>query len=177
MNTYRIAISGPAGAGKTTLAKALAEELGLPLIPESIRVIANNMILSQIRKLSKDTRLALQIGALATQIERENASVYFVSDRATLDYLFYHEQMEAGALYHARNMAFNRCRGYTHLFILPAPEQRQDDGFRLQTPDADIIPFLHRLGPTNAQNNVHQLQTDGVENRVAECLRIIRGTE
>ena len=177
MNFYRIAIAGPAGAGKTTLAQALANELRLTLIPESIRVMASLMGLSQIRKLSGATRLMLQSGALAMQIERENVEGYFVSDRSTLDYLWYHQKFMIGAIDHARWMVFNRCRGYTHLFIVPAPEQRQDDGFRLQTPDADIVPFLHRLGPTNAQNNVHQLTTDGVENRLAECLRIIRGTE
>ena len=172
--TFRIAIAGPAGAGKTTLAQALANELRLTLIPESIRVMASLMGLSQIRKLSKDLRLALQIGALATQIERENVANWFVSDRHPLDYLFYHEQMEVGALDHARAMVFLRCMVYTHIFIVPSPSQFHDDGFRLETPDAQIIPWLHKYGPREART-VHQLATDGVENRLAECLRIIRG--
>ena len=172
--TFRIAIAGPAGAGKTTLAQALADELYLRLIPESIRIVAHNMKLKGIRYLTYDTRLMLQSAALSAQIEREDAAGSFVTDRATLDYLFYHEQMELGALEHAHAMAFDRLTVYTHLFIVPSPSQFHDDGFRLRRPDADIIPFLHFLGPSEAQN-VHQLQTDGVENRLAECLRIIRG--
>lgn len=36
--TFRIAISGSASTGKSTLASALAEALGLPLIPEAMRL-------------------------------------------------------------------------------------------------------------------------------------------
>lgn len=39
MSTYRIAISGPAGAGKTTLANALGEALSLPVLPENLERI------------------------------------------------------------------------------------------------------------------------------------------
>jgi hypothetical protein len=39
MSTLRIAISGPAGAGKTTLANALGEALSLPVLPENLETI------------------------------------------------------------------------------------------------------------------------------------------
>lgn len=39
MANYRIAISGPAGAGKTTLANALGEALSLPVLPENLETI------------------------------------------------------------------------------------------------------------------------------------------
>lgn len=88
----RIAITGAHGDGKTTLAKALSETLGLPLITERAREEARNMGIGHCRELVQDRALAwkFQEEVLEAQIRAQAEKPDgFVSDRSTLDCIAY----------------------------------------------------------------------------------------
>jgi nicotinamide riboside kinase len=88
----RIAITGAHGTGKTTLANALAEKLGLPLITESARQEARERGIESVEQLKRNKELAreFQWGVLRRQVAAEQEHPNgFVSDRSRVDCLAY----------------------------------------------------------------------------------------
>lgn len=89
----RIAISGSAGVGKSTLARALAAELGVPYIPEGMREYLESGA-PNLHTLGPDGLRTLVLRLWAERQEREAAATSgFVADRASYDFaafwLFY----------------------------------------------------------------------------------------
>ncbi|GDX81704.1 hypothetical protein LBMAG42_35150 [Deltaproteobacteria bacterium] len=89
----RIAISGSAGVGKSTLARALAAELGLPYIPEGMREYLESGA-PNLHSLGPDGLRTLVLRLWSERQEREAAATRgFVADRASYDFaafwLFY----------------------------------------------------------------------------------------
>lgn len=86
----KIGICGAESTGKTTLAKALAEELGLPLITEQARTVAQEMGITDLNKeYPKYLWDRFQWRCLEAQIAAELEHRDFVSDRTVLDNLAY----------------------------------------------------------------------------------------
>lgn len=86
----RIGICGAESTGKTTLAKALAEELGLPLITEQARTVAQEMGITDLnREYPKELWDRFQWRCLEAQMAAELRHKDFVSDRTVLDNLAY----------------------------------------------------------------------------------------
>lgn len=85
MSTLRIALSGSAGTGKSTLGMALAERLELPYIEEGMRARVEAGL--QFYKLNEAERRDLIQDLWREQRElEEKASGGFVSDRSSIDY-------------------------------------------------------------------------------------------
>ncbi len=84
----RVAMSGSAGVGKTTLAKQLAQDLNLPYIPEGIRARVRKGL--KIADLSYPELQNLILELWEEQISEEkkalNIAGGFVSDRSSMDY-------------------------------------------------------------------------------------------
>jgi broad specificity phosphatase PhoE/predicted ATPase len=137
----RVALSGSAGTGKTTLARRLAARWGLPYIPEGMRARIEAGL--DLHTLDHDGMRAL-IGELwAEQVEREDRAVAaaggFVADRSPLDFLafwllygFAYDLAGTDALaasVRARAAALDR------VFVLPADVlPLQADGVRTPNP-------------------------------------------
>lgn len=86
---HRIALIGPGGAGKSTLAAALAERLGLPLIDGTFsnakRLVAQYDTTDDVRP-----RLEQQIGMMhQVAAEARHRATGFVSSRSIYDFMVY----------------------------------------------------------------------------------------
>src|SRR5687768_8702960 len=84
----RIAISGSAGVGKTTLARAISERLGLPMIDEEMRAFLENGG----RPLSAQSRdeAAQTLDQLwRRRRDRERSADRFIADNASIDFAAY----------------------------------------------------------------------------------------
>ncbi len=85
MSGLRIAFSGSAGTGKTTLAKAVAEHLGLPYIEEGFRKRVDQGLI--LYKMNDAQRRDLMRDLWREQLEQELAAAEgFVSDRSSVDF-------------------------------------------------------------------------------------------
>jgi nicotinamide riboside kinase len=146
----RIAITGAHGTGKTTLARALSEKLGLPLIAEQARLVAAEMGVKNCEDLLRNPRLAreFQERVLEEQIRAQLAHPGgFVSDRCTLDCIAYWnlylgDGSDAGRyFFRARLHAFRRLDlvVYVPLLVLSG-----GDGFRLEKFQAEVNACIRK---------------------------------
>lgn len=171
----RIAVSGSAGVGKSTLARRLAEELGVPFIGEGMREYLERTG-ATLHGLGHEG-----VRALVLQLweERKNAEAAatagFVADRSAYDFgafwLYYHfaaEDADTERLF-AETLAPAR---YDRVYLLPWGRiPLVDDGVR--TPNRYtqlhlqlvLDGLLRRHAP-----ELRDLRAVGVEERVAEIL-------
>jgi nicotinate (nicotinamide) nucleotide adenylyltransferase len=90
MHFQRIAVSGSAGIGKSTLCYKLANVLGYPLLPDVTDAILCKYGYSGWREVtSQEEIVKIRFEALERKIEQENSNEFFVSDKSVVDYLGY----------------------------------------------------------------------------------------
>ncbi|MEW5899004.1 MAG: ATP-binding protein [Bacillota bacterium] len=127
----RIALTGAHGVGKTTLARALAEKLDLPLITDRARKAAALTGIAQVRELRQDKMKAtfFQYTVLVQQLawEAQNPDG-FVSDRSVLDLLAYWSAYGLADNHSYMTLCFNQ--EYDLLVYVPIEFQLVGDGFR-----------------------------------------------
>ncbi|MFZ5482517.1 MAG: AAA family ATPase [Myxococcota bacterium] len=171
----RIAVSGSAGVGKTTLARALAERLDVPYIGEGMREYLERTG-ANLHDLGptgvRSVVLALWEERKALEAAARDG---FVADRSSYDFvafwLYYHfaapdrdtERLFAEALAPGR---------YDRVYVLPWGRiPLVDDGVRTPNPYTQLHLQLLVEGVLgrHAPEAVH-LATEGVEARVAEVL-------
>ncbi|NHM28027.1 ATP-binding protein [Desulfofundulus sp. TPOSR] len=177
----RIAITGAHGAGKTTLAKALSETLGLPLITERARVVAGYMGIGHCRELIRDRALAWRFQEEVLEAQIRAQSEYpggFVSDRSTLDCIAYFRLYQGDRVngpeksryyYRAR---FHAWRKLDLLVYVPPVVEVEADGFRLEN-HAELVDFFIREEVDIAEKHglaVVRVGYGSVNERVAEVL-------
>ncbi|MBL4850322.1 MAG: ATP-binding protein [Planctomycetes bacterium] len=136
MEPLRIYVCGAHSTGKTTLARHLAQELGLPLINEVARQVMAEMELS-FETLRVDLK---QVGEYQKEVFRRQLNVEdrfpdgFVSDRAfcNLAYAARHSNAlpEILASVDAQNYFEHLRRHGLVFYVRPHRECMQDDGFR-----------------------------------------------
>lgn len=143
---HRIALIGPGGSGKTTLATALSDRLGLPLIDETFRTARRAVERSNVPE-SERPRLEQEIG-LTHQIrmESQHRATGFVSDRSIYDYMIYSDlrgltwpaadPQHSQALSRMAQRWWREVGGYTLVVYVPpwSDAPPEDDGFRFIEP-------------------------------------------
>lgn len=180
----RIAITGAHGTGKTTLAQALSEKLGLPLIAERARLVAEEMGVKTCEDLLRNPRLARQFQerVLEEQIKAQLAHPQgFVSDRCTLDCIAYWnlylgDGSDAGRyFFKARLHAF---RGLDAVVYVPPDVLSGGDGFRLSGRHAEVDACIRRevglLRECSGERVLCLLEEVGLSERLAAALEFVQ---
>jgi nicotinamide riboside kinase len=171
----RIAVTGSAGVGKSTLARRLADELGVPYIGEGMREYIERTGVN-LHDIGHDGMRLLVLRLWEERKEAEAAATNgFVADRASYDFaafwLYYHfaEQDSATEVLLHETLASGR---YDAVYVLPWGRiPLVADGVRTPNPYTQlhlqlvIEGLLRRHAP-----GAIPLATLGVEERVAEVV-------
>jgi deoxyadenosine/deoxycytidine kinase len=135
----RIAIVGAFSTGKTTLAEAVAQPMGLPLLPEAAREVAALGF-----KLDKDATPEVETLIFLKHYYNELVHPDFVADRSLIDVMAYagwvldnqEWRKEAALFEECKKLAQYHLRSqYTHVFYLPIEFPIVPDELRPDDPD------------------------------------------
>jgi nicotinamide riboside kinase len=170
----RIAIVGSFSTGKTTLAEAVAEPLGLPLLPEAAREVVKLGF-----KLDKDATPETETLIFLKQFYNEMAHPEFVGDRSLVDVMTYagwvldnREWTKEMALWEeCRRIASHHLRSqYTHVFYLPIEFPIVPDGLRPLDPDFQAEIDRRMLDILDTHDIKFETLTGTVDARMHELL-------
>ncbi|MFT4540570.1 MAG: alpha-ribazole phosphatase [Planctomycetota bacterium] len=159
----RIALSGSAGTGKTTLGRALALKLDLPFIEERMRLRLEGGL--DLHTLNETTlrELCLELWHEQKQLELEYESG-FVADRSSIDYaafwLHYGFYIEPEQTELALQEMFSWADSYSSVLLFPH----------------GVIPLVHDgVRATNPwQQRRYQLLVEGLLSQYLETSRLLR---
>lgn len=178
----RIAITGAHGTGKTTLARALSEKLGLPLIAEQAQLVAREMGIKTCEELLRNPELAreLQERVLEEQIRAQLAHPRgFVSDRCTLDCIAYWNLYlgDEGAERYFFKARLHAYRRLDLVVYVPPVVLSGGDGFRLDKFHAEVDACIRRkvgLLQERSRKRVLSLEGIGLDERLAAVLEFVQ---
>ncbi|MDD3653701.1 MAG: ATP-binding protein [Desulfotomaculaceae bacterium] len=151
----KIGISGAQGTGKTTLARALSEELDLPLVEEQARLLtAREYGYKTPRELHEQTELGQQFQWRCLELQmaaEDKLPGGFISDRTVIDNAVYWMKWHSREAKSEDNMRYyrtveNRARDYDFIIYVPPEISLVANGFR--NPDRayqEEIDFLITL--------------------------------
>jgi len=177
----RIALSGSAGTGKSTLGRALAEHYGVPYIEERMRLRLENGF--TLGKLSPDGWRALMHELWAEHAAEEARYPNgFVADRSSLDFLafwLHYGLYDAEAETEAYAAAMREhAQHYDRILLFPwGVLPLENDGVRATNPwvqlrfQSILEGVLERWAPEGRVSRISA--TDHFDTRVRDTLRAI----
>ncbi len=145
---FKIGICGAHGTGKTTLAKAIYESFGVPIITNLMRNFWQEHGVVDFEKLPKDVRAIFQKESLLRQIRAEDQSKNylsknsFITDRTVLDQLGYAKfssNMQGVEFEIYEQLCKERLQNYSHLFYLPIEFEAEDEFLRAAVGTRDAL--------------------------------------
>jgi len=132
----KIALSGSASTGKTTLANAISEKLNILAIPEFAREVAKDMKVKNLREMTPLQSFEFQTRVFERKKKLEEQTETFIADRSTADNLAYYLRWACRDIEDGRNKAYvdwciNHLKTYDLVVLLPWNAiPLEDDGFR-----------------------------------------------
>jgi deoxyadenosine/deoxycytidine kinase len=130
----KIGICGAHGTGKTTLAKAVHQLFGTPIITNLMRSFWQQNGVADFEKLPKDIRTIFQKESLLKQIEAEESYITgFITDRTVLDQIAYTKMSSnmIGVEFEIyEQLCKERLKSYTHLIYLPIEFESEQEALR-----------------------------------------------
>lgn len=138
--SLRIALSGSAGTGKTTLARRLASDLSLPYVPEGMRVRIERGLDLHALGPEQLQGLVLELWEEQCQLEdqAERSSGGFVSDRSPIDFFAFWLLYRCGPRAHTESFhreVGERAARLDRIVVLPwGVIPLEDDGVRSVDP-------------------------------------------
>jgi hypothetical protein len=176
---FRIGIVGSAGTGKSTTARVLAEELGLPFL--SAKEITDPILQRDGYDFSSgmqierflglgDRQREILYGTINQQLNQEN----FVTDRTFIDLAAYaiceQNDVNQDIVAEIHDHCRDKSKVYTHLFVCPWKEgPLGNNGRRTLNPWYQFMIHCLDIGVLQRWNLGYTvLGTEGVENRVRE---------
>jgi deoxyadenosine/deoxycytidine kinase len=175
----RIAIVGSFSTGKTTLAEAVAEPLGLPLLPEAAREVAALGF-----KLDKDATPEVETLIFLKHFYNEMVHEDFVADRSLVDVMAYagwvldnQERRKETALFEeCKNIAQHNLRSqYTHVFYLPIEFPIVPDELRPNDPAFQKEIDERILGLLESHDVKYETLTGDIPTRIAALMDRVKG--
>lgn len=174
----RIAIVGSFSTGKTTLAEAATEPLGLPLLPEVAREVAAMGF-----QLDKDATPEVETLIFLRQYANEMQHADFVGDRSLLDVMAYagwvlanQERRREFALWdECLRIAEHRLRSqYTHIFYLPIEFPIVPDGLRPLDTEFQADIDRRMVGLLDSYGLRYDTLTGSVDERLSKLLAAVQ---
>jgi predicted ATPase len=173
----RIVLTGASGVGKSTLAKALADQLSLRLIPEIARILCEEHGYASPVDIPDQQSFRQEV--LERQIVAEVSAASFVSDRSTIDcWVMWQRWHMCSAMTYDTESYYEQCREqsrrYTHVIYIPPLFEPVNDAFRWTDPQ--YIKQLDRLTRLalydwSLLDRTYTISSDGVESRLLEVTR------
>lgn len=173
----RIAILGSFSTGKTTLAEAAAEPLGLPLLPEVAREVAAEGF-----QLDKNATPEVETLIFLRQYRNEMQHPEFLSDRSLLDVIAYagwvldnQQRRREFALWETcLEIAEHRLRTqYSQIVYLPIEFGIVSDGLRPMDPEFQLDIDSRIKALLERYSLPHETLTGSVEARVAALTDLV----
>lgn len=166
----RIAIVGSFSTGKTTLAEAGAQTLGLPLLPEAAREVAALGF-----KLDKDATPETEAFIFLKQLYNEMVHPQFIGDRSLMDVMTYAGWVLDNQQWRKEMAIWEQCLAiakhnlrsqYSHVFYLPIEFDIVPDGLRPLDPAFQKEIDERMLGILDDNSIDYQTLTGSVEARL-----------
>ena len=148
--TYRIAVTGVDGTGRTTLAQALSKELDIPYIEDQTRTRVYALGYQTIYELPDSVAVRLRL--FNDLIRRCAEMPAFASDGSVIDWFAQWQRWEWNHIAPAQSEALYRqakqsAVTYTHVIFLQPSFQPPYDGFRWLEPNhrAQVTRLIRAL--------------------------------
>jgi hypothetical protein len=170
MSRRRVAIVGSFSTGKTTLAEAVTERLGLPLLPEVAREVA-----AQGFRLDKEASPETEALIFLKQYNNELATPEFVGDRSLIDVMAYAGWVLDNQPRRKEMALWDECvrlaerslrSSYSDVYYLPIEFPIVLDGLRPNDPDFQRDIDRRIVGLLSAHGLSYVTLTGGVQERL-----------